>query len=72
MTEQFCLRCRRPAPPHESTEFCEWEASAGDGGATVICPGCITLGEENAMLKDVEDTLGVVREQQERGLMDDD
>lgn len=48
MDEQRCARCRRPMPPVESDEYSSWEALGGPDDQ-VICPGCITLGEENAI-----------------------
>jgi hypothetical protein len=50
-----CERCRRPAPPWESYEYLEWETTQrADGSVGVICPGCLTLGEENAIAADME------------------
>jgi flagellar biosynthesis/type III secretory pathway protein FliH len=52
---QHCARCRRPAPDQLSSEFLEWEAS-GETGEQVICPGCLTLGEERAIADDADET----------------
>lgn len=44
----YCARCRRPAPAEESAAYVDWEA-AGPDGVEVICPDCITGGEQQAM-----------------------
>jgi hypothetical protein len=50
-----CERCRRPAPPWEDDEYSTWEASErADGSVGVMCPGCLTLVEENAIAVDMQ------------------
>ena len=55
VTTQHCARCRRPTPDQLSAEFLEWEA-LGETGKEVICPGCLTLGEERAIGDDANET----------------
>jgi hypothetical protein len=57
---QHCSRCKRPAPDELSVEFLDWEAESD--GTTVICPGCLTLGEENAIADDMLATEEAARE----------
>lgn len=45
-----CTRCQRPAPPVESFAFLEWEAADEEGN--IICPGCLTGGEQRAIDED--------------------
>jgi hypothetical protein len=52
---EHCARCRRLAPDQTSDEFLEWEA-LGETGEEVICPGCLTLGEERALGDDALET----------------
>lgn len=40
-----CERCKRDAPPVDGDEFIYWEALSSGG---LICPGCVTLGEQQA------------------------
>lgn len=47
MIEPPCARCGREAPPQESDHFGEWEAL--DDGDAVVCPGCITPAEQQAI-----------------------
>jgi hypothetical protein len=58
MTEgiEQCERCRRVAPSWEADEYVTWEATERADGSVVgiICPGCLTLGEENAIAADME------------------
>jgi hypothetical protein len=49
-----CSRCRREAPAEESDAFTSWEVESD--GETLICPGCLTLGEENAIVDDAVQT----------------
>jgi hypothetical protein len=49
-----CARCKRTAPPQDSDDFLYWEA-LGTDGAEVICPGCITGQEQQAMDEQVMD-----------------
>jgi hypothetical protein len=59
---QHCARCRRPAPDQLSSEFLEWEA-LGETGEQVICPGCLTLGEEQAITDDAFETAAPAHDQ---------
>ena len=59
---EYCARCRRPAPDELADEFLEWEASVPpdeNGEAKVICPGCVTLGEERGIADDASETAEV-------------
>lgn len=47
---EHCARCRRPAPPQDSREFIEWEATE-DG--LPVCPGCLTGLDEWHMDEDM-------------------
>lgn len=49
MTE-YCQRCRREAPASDGYDYLGWEAT--DDGEGIICPGCLTLGEETAIEAD--------------------
>ncbi|MDV9168751.1 hypothetical protein R6V09_01155 [Streptomyces sp. W16] len=49
---EHCSRCRRPAPPQDSKEFMDWEATE-DG--LPVCPGCLTLLDEQYMDEAVMD-----------------
>jgi len=56
---EYCARCRRPAPEEASDEFVEWEADGPpdeNGEVRVICPGCLTLGEERGIADDASET----------------
>jgi hypothetical protein len=46
MSGERCGRCGLPAPPVEASDYVFWEAIGEDG---VICPGCLTGQEEQAM-----------------------
>jgi len=59
---EYCARCRRPAPDQLSDEFLEWEADVPpdeNGEVKVICPGCVTLGEERGIADDASETAEV-------------
>jgi hypothetical protein len=59
MQPEYCERCRRPAPAWESDEYVEWEAiELPDGEVGVICPGCITGGEQREILEDAMQDIG--------------
>jgi hypothetical protein len=49
--EERCSRCRRLAPSPDAVEYLEWEAA--DDGEAMICPGCLTGGEEQAIDEDM-------------------
>jgi hypothetical protein len=51
---EFCIRCRREAPPWDSGEYVSWEA-ADETGTTIMCPGCLTAREQQSMDDDEED-----------------
>ncbi len=51
MTTHYCERCKRPID-QESDNFVEWEAIDEDGDK-VVCPGCLTGAEEQAVIDDV-------------------
>ena len=58
----FCERCRRPAPPEDDDEFCEWEAVSQDGAFVgVICPGCTTGAEQQSMDEQMFEDLDAVQ-----------
>jgi hypothetical protein len=46
-----CSRCGR-VTSEMAKDFCEWEVE--EDGETMICPGCLTSGEEAAIYEDVE------------------
>jgi hypothetical protein len=48
ISTQSCARCDRPVPDQLSDEFLDWEA-LDETGDQLICPGCLTLGEERAV-----------------------
>jgi hypothetical protein len=58
-----CKRCLRLAPPWESSEYTDWEAI--DDGQAVICPGCVTGQEQQAMDEDIMDLMDEVARQEE-------
>jgi hypothetical protein len=60
MTTQVCARCRREAPPEESSAFNDWEA-LGDG-QQIICPGCLTGQEQQVIDEDAMAIAGKVQE----------
>jgi hypothetical protein len=53
--DQFCVRCRGPAPSYEDPSYLDWEAG-DDKGLTVVCPGCLTVAEVAAMDDDMFET----------------
>lgn len=56
-----CARCKQEAPPEESDAFGDWEALGPDGDQ-IICPGCITGEEQQAMDEDMMEIAEKVRE----------
>ena len=47
-----CTRCQREAPTWQSPEYADWELDPGGSGEHVfglICPGCITAVEQEAI-----------------------
>ena len=51
--QEHCERCKRLAPPWKSSQYSDWEAiTLDDGEIGVMCPGCLTWEEQQAMDED--------------------
>ena len=60
MSDEYCERCRKPAPQWESDDYSvsDWEALVReDGTVGVICSGCVTGAEQQAMDEDMMDDM---------------
>jgi hypothetical protein len=55
----LCDRCRREAPAIRSTEYPDWEPNVRDDGSVgIICSGCLTNEQEQAIADDLAETMG--------------
>lgn len=63
MSGDHCARCQRAAPDVNSHEFLGWEALNEEGD--IICPGCLTGAEVDAIVEDDEATASEARQQAE-------
>ncbi len=55
---EYCTRCRRQAPAWDSPEYVDWELDREGSGEHVfglICPGCITAAEAQAISEELEE-----------------
>jgi hypothetical protein len=62
MPSETCARCGRVVDI-ESDEFNAWEAI--DGGASVVCEGCLTGEEINAIRQDDEAVIAEIERDQQ-------
>jgi len=55
ISTQDCARCHRPVPDQVSDEFLSWE-TLDETGEQLICPRCLTPGQERAVAGDGDAT----------------
>ncbi len=64
MSGDHCARCQRAAPDVNSHEFMGWEALNEEGD--IICPGCLSGAEVEAIEEDMQQTMLEAEEMAER------
>ncbi len=66
--QSHCQRCKRPNPEaSQGTVPTDWEVLTGEAGEVlgVICPGCVTAVEEQAMDEEAMEDLDEIARRQE-------